>query len=643
MRATIRALGALLVLFTAAPARAGDVMAAVRADRWDEAAALAAAEPDPVAGKLVTFYRLLTPGAASAAEIGRFMAESPDWPMAGTLARRRDEALVTEPDDTAAAAACAQGAARSAAGWERCAQADAAMGRADEATAAARRAWVLLPGDGTAPAFLARWGSVIGPAEQRARFDRLAWTDTAAAARQIPRLDPEDRPAAEARLALRRDDPQALAMVAALPAAARAAPAMVLEEARYLRRAERDEEAEKLWLDLGTAAERAAPAEHRAAFWAERNLLARHRLRDNDPEGAYALAAGHAQTAAEQVADAEFLAGFIALRRLNDRARAAPHFARLAAMSRAAITQGRAHFWAAQAAADPATARREYQAAAAWPETFYGQLAILALGEGPAGLARRITERRDPAWDSGQALAFAARELARASAYLIAWGEQDRAEAFLLRLVNIVPDPVDRSLAARLAAGFGMPQTAVAIARRAGVEGVVLIDAGWPDPVRLPPGGGVEPALVLGVIRQESSFDTTTVSPAGAEGLMQLMPGTASLVARQIGLGTRRANLIGDPEQNVKLGTAYLRAMLDQFDGCTPLAVAAYNAGPSRVQEWLATYGDPRQNGVAMIDWIELIPYGETRNYVQRVIENEVIYRARSGEVKPHPLAQWLR
>ena len=161
-------------------------------------------------------------------------------------------------------------------------------------------------------------------------------------------------------------------------------------------------EAVALWLDLGTAAERAAPAERRAAFWDERNILARRRLRDDDPQGAYALAAGHAQTGAEQVADAEFLAGFIALRRLNDRAGAAPHFRAAGGDVAGGDHAGAGAFLAAQAAADPATARREYAAAAAWPETFYGQLAILALGEGPAGLARRIAERHDPTWDSGQ-------------------------------------------------------------------------------------------------------------------------------------------------------------------------------------------------------------------------------------------------
>ena len=417
----------------------------------------------------------------------------------------------------------------------------------------------------------------------------------------------------------------------------------MLAHARYLRHADRDADALALWRASGTAAEQAAPAADRAAFWNERNVLARHRLRDGDAAGAYALAAGHAQTAPEQVADAEFLAGFIALRKLDDRAKARPHFARLAAVSKAVITQARAHFWLARAAADDAEAKREYALAAADPSTFYGQLAALALGDGPAGLARRITALRDPTWQPAQALAFAGRELARASAYLVGWGERGRAQAFLLRLSDIVPDPVDRSIAARLAGGFGMPETAVAIARRAGREGVILLEAGWPRAAALPPAPGVEPALALGIIRQESSFDPATVSPAGALGLMQLLPGTAREVAQQIGFRRPLPSLVSDTSVNMQLGTAYLHGLMMQFDDCTPLAVAAYNAGPTRVQQWLGENGDPRQAGVDMIDWIELIPFGETRNYVQRVIENEAIYRARDGEVRPYPLAQWLR
>ena len=643
--APIRPVVALLLFAFAAPAGAqdSDVMAAVRADRWADAQAAVIGVPDPAAGKLVTYYRLLAPGAASASEIGQFIADSPDWPMQATLAKRRDEALATDSDDAAAARQCDQGAAISAAGLGRCAEAYSALGRSADATGFARRAWIALPPDPPRETLLlGRWAPVLGRAEQWQRFDRLAWSDTAGAAGQVPRLDPADRSAAAARLALRRDDTGALALVAALAPAEQSDPALVLEEARYLRRATLDADALTLWTDAGFAAERATPADRLAAFWDERNILARHRLRDGDAQGAYALAADDAQTAPEQVADANFLAGFIALRKLDDRARAARHFQRLADGSKAAITQGRAHFWLARAAATEDGAKRDYLAAAAYPNTFYGQLAALALGEGPAGLAARITAHQDPGWNEAQALAFAGRELARAGAYLVSWGEPRRAIAFLLRLTEIAPDPADRAMAARLAAGFGMPETAIAIARRAGRDGVVLLDAGWPQAADIPQGAGVEPALALGIIRQESSFDSTTVSPVGAQGLMQLMPETAAQTAKLLGL-RRLPSLTGDPAVNVQLGTAYLHELLDQFDGCTPLAVAAYNAGPGRVNEWLASNGDPRGGGIEMIDWIEQIPFGETRNYVQRVIENEVIYRAKRGDAAPHPLAQWLR
>ena len=645
MRAvSFRLFSALFLLGAGRPALADNPMSLVHADRWTEAAAAVATDPDPVAAKLVTYYRLLAPGAASDAEIGAFIAASPDWPLQGTLAKRRDEALAAEADDATAFAQCADGAAETANALTRCAEASANLNHAAEATAYARRAWVVLPSDpAQETVLLARWASAIGGAEQWQRFDRLAWSDLAGATRQVARLDAADRAKAEARLALRRDDVLALSLVEKLPAKDRADPALMLEQARYLRRANLDAEALKLWTTAGAAAERAAPADHLAAFWDERNILARRRLRDGDAPGAYALAAGHAQHAPEQVADAEFLAGFIALRKLNDPAAATRHFEVLAKISKATITQGRAHFWLARAATDEAVAHREYQTAAAYPNTFYGQLAALALADGPAGLNARITSLHDPSWDSARALDFAGRELARAAAYLVGWGEPHRAQGFLLRLVDIVPDAVDRSLAARLAGGFGLPETAITLSRRAGRDGVILLDAGWPLAFDVPRESSTEPALALGIMRQESSFDTTTVSPAGARGLMQLMPGTAAQEARLIGMRTPLPSLTGDPAANVRLGTAYLRGLLDQYEGCIPLAVAAYNAGPGRVNEWLGTNGDPRGGGIEMLDWIEEIPFGETRNYVQRVIENTVVYRAKRGATMPHPLAQWLR
>lgn len=638
----LRILSALLLLGAARAALAENPMPMVHADQWAEAEAAAAGEADPVAAKLVTYYRLLAPGAARAGEIAGFMASSPDWPAQSTLAKRRDEALALEIDDAAALALCAD--AEAAAALARCAEAAASQGHADDAAGYARRAWAVLPPDAAQEAkLLSRWALAIGRAGQWQRFDRLAWTDTAAATRQIDRLDPADRPQAEARLALRRDDPGALALAATLPPAARRDPALVLEQAKYLRRANRDSDALNIWLESGNAAERAAPADRLAAFWDERNILARHRLRDGDALSAYALAVGHAQHGPEQIAEAEFLAGFIALRKLDDKQAARQHFLVLQDTSKAVITQARAHYWLGRAAATPAAARDEYRAAAAYPNTFYGQLAALALGEGISGLTARIAAMPDPAWDSARALEFAGRELARAAEALVSYGDAHRAQVFLLRLTEIVPDPVDRSLAARLASGFGLPETAIALARRAGREGTVLLGSGWPMPVEVPADSPTEPALALGIMRQESSFDAGTVSPVGAAGLMQLMPSTAALVAKQLGIHGRLPSLTGDTALNIRLGTVYLRSLLDQYGGCAPLAVAAYNAGPGRVGEWLGSAGDPRSGGADMLDWIEQIPFGETRNYVQRVIENTVVYRAKRGETKPHPLAPWLK
>ncbi len=627
----------------AAPVAAQDLMAAVRADHWAEAAAAAARLPDPVVAKLVTYYRLMAPGAANVSEIAAFMAASPDWPLPAALARRRDEALAAEPDDAVAAAECDRPklfsvAAPAALG--RCADAYTRLGRADDAAAAARRAWVAGVAD---PAwethFLQRWSPALTRADQWARFDRLAWTDTAAAQRQIARLDQADRAHAEARLALRRDAPNAIALVAALPEAERQDPGLMLEQARFLRRASQDDDALALWKAQGTAAERRAPPDRMAAFWDERNILARKRLRQGDAEGAYALAAGHAQTGGAGLLDAEFLAGFVALRKLKAPDRALPHFRALAAVTKAAITQSRAHFWIArslEAQGDAKAAQGEYEAAAAFPSTFYGQLAALALGQPPAV---RIAATPDPQPDTQRALDFAGRELTRGAVWLVSWGEPARAQAFLLRLDDITPDAADRSLAARLATGFGMPDTAIMLARRAGRDGITLLQTGWPAPADIPPDAGIDPALALGIIRQESSFDGTTVSPAGARGLMQLMPGTATQVARTLGLPASIPALTGDPHYNIRLGTTYLRGLLDQFGGSVPLAVAAYNAGPGRVQEWLAGNGDPRGDGTDMIDWIELIPFNETRNYVQRVIENLAIYRVRRGDSAAYPIA----
>lgn len=630
----------LFALPHVAPAQ--DVMDAVRADRWADAQALAARHPDPVAAKLVTWFRLQAPGAASMADINAFLVANPDWPLAGNLVLRREEALAAELDDAIAVAACDHARPALAAAQLRCADALLKLGRGNDAAALARLAWAEGNLDAAGEArVLKSWGGTLRREDQLRRFDRLAWTEPNAAVRQLLRLAPEDRRLGEVRLALRRDEANVRGLLAALPEKLRADPAILLEHARWLRRNDQDDAAQALWLASGNAAEHAAPPERQSAFWDERSLLARRRLRVGDAEGAYRLAAGHAQTRVEQMADAEFLAGFIALRRLGNREAATKHFETLAGASKAAITQGRAQYWLGRASGNAVVARNFYRAAAAFPNTFYGQLGALAAGDTAQSLATRLIVGPTQV-DTAQALDLAGRELARAATILVGWGVPRRAAPFLLRLDEIAPDPVARDLSARLATGLGAPQVAVALARRAGRDGLVPLATGWPQGVVVPIESGIEPALALGIIRQESSFDSATTSPAGARGLMQLMPATAAQMGKKLGVAAPVAALTDDPALNLRLGTAYLAMLMAQFDNATPLVMAGYNAGPGRVGEWLGVNGDLRRGAIDAIDWIELIPFAETRNYVQRVTENLVIYRAQAGQAGAHPLAAWL-
>jgi soluble lytic murein transglycosylase len=626
MRVPIRFVLTGLAVLLAGPLHAQDPnpLAAVKADRWAEAQAMAARFADPVAEKLVLYLRLRAPGAATASEIADFMQRNPDWPAQPMLERRRQEAIASDPDDAAVLAQCVPVPALATA-LLRCAEATANAGRTAEANALARQAWV--QAIDTAPAeaaFLRRWGGLATQDDQWQRFQRLAWlSDSSAAARQITRLDSIRHAAAEARLAAKRDDPQAEALANALPPAFRTDPGLTLDRARALRHADHAADAAALLA-------RTADTDNPSAFWTERNLLARRLLRDGDPKSAYAVVAANTQTADEPRAEANFLAGFIALRMLHDPATAEKHFQALAT-SHAAITQSRAHYWLARTAvAMGKDARPEYQRSAAWPTTFYGQLATIALGETPAS---RIDRLRDPAWTQETALTFTGHEVLRAAAWLIAWGDAARARVFLTRMDELAPIPAERALTAAFGLAAGVPDAAVFVARRMGRDGIALPQLGWPAPYA--PATPPDPAFSLGIMRQESSFDVAAVSPSGARGLMQLMPPTAAAVAKELGIPAAVPTLTVDAGHNIRLGTTYLQDMLTRFDNCLPLAAAAYNAGPHRVAEWLDQNGDPRTGPIDMVDWIELIPGGETRNYVQRVSENVVMYRAARKDPTP--------
>jgi soluble lytic murein transglycosylase len=214
---------------------------------------------------------------------------------------------------------------------------------------------------------------------------------------------------------------------------------------------------------------------------------------------------------------------------------------------------------------------------------------------------------------------------------LTALGEGERARYFLSKLMELSSKPAEYQLVAGLAAEIKRRDFAVSLAKEARTRGVEMIDYLYPV-IKLPDGKNPEPALLLGLIRQESAFDIGAVSSAGAKGLMQLMPATAKSVAKKIGVKYAEKKLTTDSNYNVTLGRAYVDDLLNRFGGSYILTAAAYNAGPSRARDWIYTYGDPRLPDVDVIDWIESVPFDETRNYIMRVLENTQIYRARLNQ-----------
>lgn len=618
-------------------------LAAAQANRFADAESLAASA-DPVARKLVTWMKVQSrTSGATGAEIAAWLAANPDWPLPETIARRAEELLSTDPDDAVVLRHFTRSAPRTIQGAQRFAEALSPNGRGPQAAPMLREAWRSAP-PADAPAetaFVERHAQILTADDHWRRFDRLVWDNQAgAASRLLPRLDPNRRAAAEARLALRGDrEPDGASRIRDL--------GVFYERARLLRRRDRDAEAAAIWasaepLQAGISAEAAR------AIWAERQILSRKLLRLGDPQAAYRVATHHGQAQpGEPRQEAEFLAGFIALRRLDNAAGAQRHFALVAEGSASVITRARSAYWeglALAAMGREAEARARFQAAARFPVAYYGQLASLALGETSRQLAARInaTALPQPAPDVAQL--FGARDLARAAVTLADLGQSDRARMFLLRLEDLSPDATDRWLIARLATVIGRPDHAVWVARRAGADGVVLLEDGWPTPFPIPR-EGAEAALVNAITRQESNFDLSAVSSANARGPMQLLPATAQSVARRLGIPHNTAMLTTDPAHNMRLGSAYIADRISRYAGALPLAAAAYNAGAARVDEWLVTYGDPRlPSGPDAREWVELIPFAETRNYVQRVIENTVVYRARDPAALdlPHPLAALL-
>lgn len=368
-------------------------------------------------------------------------------------------------------------------------------------------------------------------------------------------------------------------------------------------------------------------------WWKERHIIIRRLSEKKDWKNAYALAAAHKQKEGLSFAQAEWLAGFLALRYLHQPARAYTHFDKLYRGVSSPISQARAAYWAGRASEgfkDKTISQRWYKIAAAKRTTFYGQMAAAELR-----MADSLPHMALPTLTSDDKTRMESQELMRAAILLARAGLHKQAAQFFKAFTAKEDTPAAYYFAAHKAADLDLTNTALSIAKQATNKGMFLTAQSYPVITGNMRGVNLEWALVHSIIRQESMFDTAAQSPAGALGLMQLMPATAREVAGKAGLSYSHLRLTSDPSYNITLGSSYLGRLLKRYDGSYPLAIAAYNAGPGRVDQWIKTFGDPRIGQVSLIDWIELIPIYETRNYVQRVMEAVYIYRLRLHDQQP--------
>lgn len=383
---------------------------------------------------------------------------------------------------------------------------------------------------------------------------------------------------------------------------------------------------QKLLAVTGSALSLGAPE-----VWADRRLaLARRAAREGRWQNAYLMASQHFLTplAGYDYSDCEWVSGWVALRKLNDPQRAIQHFRKFRDSVETPISLGRGGYWlgrAYEAAGNKAEADRWYADGAQYQTSFYGQLAAAKVG---AKGMKMLEQGGLPDWRTHPSMRS---DDVRLGATLYYAGEDRLAMATFNRLGQNLPAGALAPLA-RLVLDMGQPHYAVRIAKRAARRGVIIMPAYYPLHEISKYATKVEPAFALSIARQETELNPVAVSRAGARGLMQLMPATARKVASWIGEDYSKSRLLSDWRYNVRLGETYLSRRTNQFSGSYVMAAAAYNAGAGRVDQWNAEFGDPRVGQIDILDWMEQIPFNETRNYVQRVMEGLYVYRSRLAD-----------
>jgi soluble lytic murein transglycosylase len=617
---------------------------AIAAGKVDEGIKLRDGIPDPLGRKLIDWYRLRS-GHGTAAEYAAFLAENPRWPSEEILRKRMEQVLFAKGGDADVISGYFKDdAPQSAAGIAVLASVHLARGETTKAKALASKVWreYDLPSD-LEHGFLARFGSLLTQDDHKWRLDRLLVEDVkwnaerkrkaARAKRVIPLLSSKaEQRKAQARLAVFLRSRVAKARLNAVPGAKSTDWGLTFHKIQQLRRKEKLAAASQILL--------AAPTDPRVIvnlddWWDERQKLAYLALKNDKPKLAYQLVQDAGPLSVNPLNEQCFLAGWIALRYLKDVDTAIRHFTSYVKMADGPLSRAKSNYWlgrAFEARGDREKARTAYQAAARQFDTFHGLLAIQKLQ--PDLRRITITPPDDPS--PSEVAELNGMEAAKVTALAYAAGlNRPVTRIFLRHLASLKDSEGWAVMVAHLASAMDDTQSAVRIGKAAIAMGHNLVYYSYPvhalphyEPLRPPP----ETAMLLGLARQETEFNTGIVSDAGARGILQVMKGTARHVCRQYRIKCSYKRLHSDPAYNTMIGSAYIADRMAEFSGSYILGLSSYNAGPGRTRQWIREFGDPRKADVDPIDWIERIPIEETRRYVAKVLSNIQVYRARLGD-----------
>ncbi len=631
---------------TADAVRIRDAIAAIGARNLQKANDLQAQTTDPHGRKLIDWYELRS-GYGDPAAYRAFLDSNPTWPDRTLITQRLEDAVFSQGGDLASVRALlGKSDPITAAGWAALAGGHLRDGDTAKAQAIARKTWreVAVPA-GLEAAFLAKFETYLTEADHKWRFDRLLmdesrWTTerqqrAAVVRRLIPKLSAPEQAKAQARVAVFLRAPDAKKLMDALPADADGAKqdwGLSLTRIQMLRRSNQQTAAAKALLSAPTDPALIVSPDD---WWNERQANAYEALEAGNAKLAYDLVRDAGPLTVNPIKEQTFMAGWLAFRRMNDLTQAERHFTDMRKAADGPLSRAKSEYWLGRVAdkrGDKDKAREAYRRAAAETDTFHGHLARLQVERGrlainlkPPAMATEAQIARFNSLDSVKAAV-----IARKSGL-----DLPIVRAFLNQLRATMDSEAEVAMVAHLAEALGDTQAAVRIAKSAVARGQNLTIYAYPvhpfpayTALRQPP----EAAMLLGIARQESEFNTRIVSGAGARGLLQVMPITARHVCRDYKIKCDIPRLLTDMSYNTSLASAYIADRMEEFKGSYVLAIAGYNAGPGRARQWIRQFGDPRDPKVDVIDWIERIPFEETREYVGKVLSNIQIYRARLGD-----------